>query len=132
MICRFLVMSLILSVSVFAHAEPAMCELHPNSCPPNTFPIKDAPVGDCPVNSCSSSLPGASIVCDAGMCGPSESIIGSRIEPVLHRFLTSMPVKFQVAQGPVMVCGACIDVDTATGRALAITRIREVWRPPGE
>lgn len=68
MICRFLVMSLILSVSVFAHAEPAMCELHPNSCPPNTFPIKDAPVGDCPVNSCSSSLPSASIVCDAGMC----------------------------------------------------------------
>ncbi len=75
---------------------------------------------------------GTAFLCDAGMCGPSESIIGSRIEPVLHRFLTSMPVKFQVAQGPVLVCGACIDVDTATGRALAITRIREVWRPPGE
>lgn len=75
---------------------------------------------------------GTAFLCDAGMCGPVESVIGSRVEPVLQRFLTSMPTRFLVAHGPVHVCGACVEVDTATGKALRITRIRELWRPPGE
>ncbi|MES2705927.1 MAG: TIGR00282 family metallophosphoesterase [Verrucomicrobiota bacterium] len=74
---------------------------------------------------------GTAYLTDAGMCGPMESVIGSRIEPVLHRFLTSLPTRFSVASGPVLVCGACVEVDPATGRALSIVRIRERWDPPG-
>jgi len=36
-----------------------------------------------------------------------------------------MPVRFDVADGPVLVQGALIDVDEQTGRATAISRVRE-------
>jgi metallophosphoesterase (TIGR00282 family) len=72
---------------------------------------------------------GTAYLTDAGMCGPEESVIGSEIQPVLRRFLTSMPVRFSVASGPVLVCGALVEIDPATGRALRITRIRERWEP---
>ena len=70
---------------------------------------------------------GTAFLCDSGMCGPVESIIGSRIEPVLARFRTSLPGRFIVAPGPVLVCGAWVEIDTATGKALKIERIRELW-----
>ena len=73
---------------------------------------------------------GTAFLCDAGMCGPEDSVIGSRVEPVLHRFRTSMPARFLVAHGAVLVCGACIDIDTATGRAVSIVRVRERWQEP--
>jgi calcineurin-like phosphoesterase len=44
---------------------------------------------------------------------------------VLRRFVTQMPVRFDVAAGPVVVHGAMIDVDEGTGRATAIRRLRE-------
>jgi len=68
---------------------------------------------------------GTAYLTDAGMCGPEESILGVKIEPVLRRFLTQMPARFDVASGPVIVQGALIDVDEATGRSSAIRRIRE-------
>ena len=74
---------------------------------------------------------GTAFLCDAGMCGPLDSVIGSRVEPVLHRFRTGMPVKFSVAHGPVRVCGAWVEVDVATGRALKIERVSELWTEPG-
>jgi metallophosphoesterase (TIGR00282 family) len=73
---------------------------------------------------------GTAHLTDAGMCGPEDSVIGSRVEPVLQRFRTSMPARFFVAQGPVRVSGACIDVDTATGRAISIIRVSERWSEP--
>ena len=73
---------------------------------------------------------GTAFLCDAGMCGPLNSIIGSRIEPVLHRFRTGLPVKFAVANGPVRVCGAWVDVDLTTGRAVKIERVSEMWEEP--
>jgi metallophosphoesterase (TIGR00282 family) len=69
---------------------------------------------------------GTAFLCDAGMCGPVESVIGSRIEPVVQRFRTSMPGKFLVANGPVRVCGAWVEIDCATGKARQIQRIAEV------
>ena len=73
---------------------------------------------------------GTGFICDAGMCGPMDSVIGSKIDPVLHRFRTGRPVKFGVAHGPVRVCGAWVEVDTATGRALHIERVCEIWQEP--
>lgn len=72
---------------------------------------------------------GTAYLTDAGMCGPVESVIGSEIQPVLRRFLTSLPVRFSVASGPVLLCGALVEIDPATGRALSITRLRERWEP---
>lgn len=69
---------------------------------------------------------GTAFLCDAGMCGPINSVIGSKVDPVLYRFKTGMPVKFAVAHGPVRVCGAWVEVDVATGRALRIERVSEL------
>jgi len=66
---------------------------------------------------------GTAFLCDAGMCGPTESVLGREIEPILARFITNMPVPFPVAKGPVQLQGIVIDLDEATGKALAIERI---------
>jgi metallophosphoesterase (TIGR00282 family) len=68
---------------------------------------------------------GTAYLTDAGMCGPEDSVLGVRTEQVIERFLTQMPVRFDVAAGPVIVQGALIDVDEATGRARAIERLQE-------
>ena len=47
-------------------------------------------------------LPGGTgFICDAGMCGPINSILGRKVEPVVRRFCSSMPARFPVANGPV-------------------------------
>ncbi len=70
---------------------------------------------------------GAAYISDLGMTGPLESVLGVRKELVLQKFLTQMPVRFEVAtDGPTVFCGALIEADDATGKAVAIQRIREV------
>lgn len=65
-------------------------------------------------------------ISDVGMCGPTESIIGVRRDLVIRRFLTHMPVKFEVASGPASIQGVFLDVDAETGRARSIRRVQEV------
>jgi 2',3'-cyclic-nucleotide 2'-phosphodiesterase len=72
---------------------------------------------------------GTAFICDAGMCGPTESILGREIEPIVQRFVTSMPVNFPVARGEVKLHGLLVDIDESSGRALAVTRVAEVYRP---
>ncbi len=67
---------------------------------------------------------GTAYLTDAGMCGPIDSVIGMRREPVLQRFLTQMPSRFEVASGPALVQGAIVDIDETTGRATAIERVQ--------
>ncbi len=66
---------------------------------------------------------GTAFLCDAGMCGPDASILGRKIEPIVSRFVTSLPVAFPVAGGPVTLHGALIDIDETTGCATAIRRV---------
>ncbi len=68
---------------------------------------------------------GTAYMTDLGMTGPYDSVIGRQIEPVLEKFLTGMPNRFDVAQGNVKLCGAIIEVDPATGKALTIERVQE-------
>jgi hypothetical protein len=69
---------------------------------------------------------GTAFLCDAGMCGPKESILGREITPIIERNLTQMPKKFDVATGPVQFNAAMIDVDEVTGKATAIQRVNAV------
>jgi metallophosphoesterase (TIGR00282 family) len=64
---------------------------------------------------------------DLGMTGPAWSIIGFTPESVLPRFLNGLPTRFEVGDGAVVLNATQIDVDPATGRALAIERIQRVW-----
>jgi metallophosphoesterase (TIGR00282 family) len=66
---------------------------------------------------------GTAFVCDVGMTGPYESILGRRIDRVLPTTITFVPSAFDVATGDVRLGGAIVDVDAATGRATAIRRV---------
>ena len=71
---------------------------------------------------------GTAFLCDAGMCGPTESCLGREIEPIIKKFLTGRPVMFPVARGPVKLHGAIIEIDEQTGRALRIERFAQVFQ----
>jgi metallophosphoesterase (TIGR00282 family) len=73
---------------------------------------------------------GTAFLCDAGMCGPSESCLGREIDPIIQRFLTNRPILYPVARGPVKLHGALIEIDETTGRALSIERVSQFWEPP--
>lgn len=68
---------------------------------------------------------GTAFLCDAGMCGPVNSILGRAIEPIMNRFVSNLPASFPVAAGEVRLRGALIEIDETTGRALRITRVDE-------
>jgi 2',3'-cyclic-nucleotide 2'-phosphodiesterase len=68
---------------------------------------------------------GTAFLCDAGMCGPVNSIIGRAVEPIMQRFISNLPAQFPVAEGEVRLRGAVIQIDEATGRASGISRIDE-------
>ncbi len=70
-------------------------------------------------------LPGGSAyITDVGMTGPLDSVIGRRIEDVLQRFLTCVPIRFEVAQENIQLQGAVLDIDDNTGKAKSIVRIQ--------
>ncbi len=68
---------------------------------------------------------GTAYLTDAGFTGPHESILGRQIEPVVQRFLTGAPQRFEVAEDRVMLHGAVIEIDAADGKALKIQRVSE-------
>jgi metallophosphoesterase (TIGR00282 family) len=68
---------------------------------------------------------GTAFLCDAGMCGPTHSILGRAIDPIVDRFISNMPAPFPVAGGEVRLRGALIEIDETTGRAVRIQRVDE-------
>ena len=66
---------------------------------------------------------GTAFISDVGMCGPYDSILGRRIDRVLYTTVTFIPTAFDVATGDVRLGGAIVDVNSATGKALAIRRV---------
>ena len=67
---------------------------------------------------------GTAMICDVGMTGPHESIIGRRVDRVMHTTLHFVPTAFLVASDDVRLNGALVDCDPTTGRAHAIRRLR--------
>jgi 2',3'-cyclic-nucleotide 2'-phosphodiesterase len=74
-------------------------------------------------------LSGTAFVCDVGMTGPFESVLGRRIDRLLSTALDFVPTMFDVATGDVRLSGAIVDVDPKTGKATAIQRVM-VPMPP--
>lgn len=67
---------------------------------------------------------GTAYITDLGMTGALNSMLGMKKGPIIHRFLTQMPMRFEVEdQGPMVMYGAWIEVDTVTGKATKIERI---------
>ena len=67
---------------------------------------------------------GTAYLTDLGMTGPYVSSIGRDLKPVTRKFLTGMPARFEVAEGPCVLEGAIIEFDAVTKRAANIETIR--------
>ncbi|MEO5361765.1 MAG: TIGR00282 family metallophosphoesterase [Nitrospirota bacterium] len=62
-------------------------------------------------------------ITDVGMTGPALSVIGVNVGQIIEKFLTQIPVKYQVASGKGIFCAVVIQIDNETGRASAIKRL---------
>lgn len=68
---------------------------------------------------------GTAYLTDAGMTGSFDSVIGMNREQAVRKFVSQMPVKFDVAKRDIRVNGVVIEVDEETGRAVDIIRVAE-------
>jgi len=68
---------------------------------------------------------GTAFLADGGFTGPHESVLGREIEPIIRRFMTSMPQKFEVARERILLQGAVVEIDEQTGRAKGIQRVSQ-------
>ena len=66
---------------------------------------------------------GTAYLTDLGMTGPYDSVIGVDKRVIVGRFLNALPARFETAKGDVRLCGAVVEVDPATGKALSIRRV---------
>ena len=69
---------------------------------------------------------GTAYISDVGMTGPRDSVIGFSLETVLPRFLTHLPTRFAVADGPVTFNAVVIEAGRGTGRATSITQLQRL------
>jgi metallophosphoesterase (TIGR00282 family) len=75
---------------------------------------------------------GTAFQCDVGMTGPYDSIIGRRVDRVMHTTLTGLPTEFDVATEDIRLCGTIVTADAETGRATAIERLCVMMGEVGE
>jgi 2',3'-cyclic-nucleotide 2'-phosphodiesterase len=72
---------------------------------------------------------GTAFICDAGFTGPHESVIGRDIDPIIRRFLSNQPQRFDVAKNRVLLQGALVTIDDRSGRSTEIVRVSEALPP---
>jgi 2',3'-cyclic-nucleotide 2'-phosphodiesterase len=67
---------------------------------------------------------GTAYITDVGCCGPENGVIGMERESVFRRMIKQLPTRLEVANGPAMVNGVLIEIETATGKSLSIKRVQ--------
>ncbi|MBR2680834.1 MAG: YmdB family metallophosphoesterase, partial [Exiguobacterium sp.] len=74
---------------------------------------------------------GTAYITDVGMTGPLDGVLGMDASTVLKKFMTQLPVRFEVAEGREQLNGVFITIDDQTKRATKIERIhlddQTVW-----
>ena len=66
---------------------------------------------------------GTGYITDIGMTGPYNSILGVDKDIIINRFISHMPEKFEVAEGPAQFNGIVFEIDEFTGKTTSIKRI---------
>ncbi|OGW41404.1 MAG: metallophosphoesterase [Nitrospirae bacterium GWD2_57_9] len=66
---------------------------------------------------------GTAFITDAGMTGPSDSVIGVKKEQAIGRFLYQTPHRFELPKGPTHLNAVVLDIDAKTGKANGIERV---------
>ena len=68
---------------------------------------------------------GTAYLTDVGMTGPYDGILGMRREPVIEKFLTALPKRFEVVEnGRGLLSGCLLEIDDVTGKAKTIELIQ--------
>ena len=67
---------------------------------------------------------GTAALTDVGMTGPYEGIIGFKPQAVIERFLFATPRSLEPATRGGALCGALVEVEEESGRAVGIRRLR--------
>jgi len=62
-------------------------------------------------------------ITDVGMTGSCDSVLGREKDQIIERFVTNMPVRFNLAQEDVRIQGVLLDIDPLSGKALSIERV---------
>jgi metallophosphoesterase (TIGR00282 family) len=72
---------------------------------------------------------GTAYLTDAGMCGDYHSVIGMEKGEPMRRFVTGMAKgRFEPANGEATLAGLLVETDDRTGKATAVTMVREGGR----
>jgi 2',3'-cyclic-nucleotide 2'-phosphodiesterase len=66
---------------------------------------------------------GTAYITDVGMTGPHDGVIGVEKAPVIQKFLSGMPTRFEAASGDPKLHGVIVTADEVTGKATGITRL---------
>ena len=69
---------------------------------------------------------GTGYITDVGMTGPYEGIIGIDREIILNKFITHMPVKFEIAKGPVQFNAVLLEINEVNGKTVRIERMSQI------
>jgi metallophosphoesterase (TIGR00282 family) len=72
---------------------------------------------------------GTGYLSDIGMTGPVYSVIGFDPKTVLPRFMNALPTRFEVGSGPVVFNAVQVDIESSSGRAVAIERHARIVDP---
>ncbi|MGB9678605.1 MAG: TIGR00282 family metallophosphoesterase [Thermoanaerobacteraceae bacterium] len=70
---------------------------------------------------------GTAYISDVGMTGPSDSVLGIDKNLIIKKFISSVPIRFEIAEGPGQINGVVIDVDENTSKAKSIIRINKIY-----
>jgi len=68
---------------------------------------------------------GTAYITDVGMTGPCDSVIGRKKEQIIERFITGMPIRFELGKEDVQLQGVVVEIDEKNGKGISIKRIRE-------
>ncbi|MCQ2431662.1 MAG: TIGR00282 family metallophosphoesterase [Clostridia bacterium] len=68
---------------------------------------------------------GTGYITDLGMTGPENSILGVKSEMIIEKMTAKMPVRFEIADGPITLCGALFTYDTDKKAVISVTPIRK-------
>lgn len=66
---------------------------------------------------------GTAYITDLGMTGPLNSVLGVKTELVIQKFLTQMPVRFEVSESSYQFNAIVVEIDELTGKAVSIERV---------
>lgn len=69
---------------------------------------------------------GTAFISDVGMTGPYEGIIGVDKDIVINKFVTHMPVKYEVARGSTQFNAVYLQIDEKNGKTVRIERINKI------